>query len=304
MSESNSPNPWIARSLVLLPLGLVIASGIALWNYFYQEEKQALIEEQRFVQAVSPERIEDDLKKFITIIGERNTSSETARANLSRTASMIEGLLGPGNTGYRVKRTPGPAGAPILQISIQGEKIDDPAVWIVTSYDSRVGSRGAEKNATGLAATLAAAQALANDKPKSPIHFLFLPHVHDTESSVAKTAAKCSEIIREKAAPKAILCIESMGAGDQLWLSSRDTNALQPHLIEGLGKIYSAEAIRLGQSKDLASILFETSLPAARISTRSILLDTEPDDSLPTTEKVAASTGRLIELIRRYAKSS
>jgi PAS domain-containing protein len=60
-----------------------------------------------------------------------------------------------------VKKTRGPAEWPILQVTIKGQKTDHPPVWVLTSYDSRAGSRGAEANATGLAATLAAAQALA-----------------------------------------------------------------------------------------------------------------------------------------------
>ena len=182
--------------LVLLPLWLVASGGGALWYYFHREKKQALVEQERFAQNVSTPLLADDLRKIVEVIGERNASSETAAANLSRTASMIEGLLGPSNTGYAVRQTKGPADWPLLQVTLTGKNPDAPAVWVLTSYDSRAGSRGAEANATGLAATLAAAQALARDKPEVSIHFVFLPHANDPESPVIETAAKFLELAK------------------------------------------------------------------------------------------------------------
>jgi hypothetical protein len=42
-------------------------------------------------------------------------------------------------------------------------------------------------------------------------------------------------------------------------------------------------------------------LPAVRVATRPLLLADEADDRLPFAPTVTASTGRLIELIRRCA---
>src|SRR6478735_5929844 len=217
MAESKR-SPWITLLLILLPLWLVGSGGGALWYYFHREKKQALVEEERFAQAVSVPLMADDLRKIVEVIGERNASSVTAAANLTRTASMIEGLLGPGNTGYIVRKTNGPAQWPILQVTLAGKNPEAPAIWILTSYDSRAGSRGAEANATGLAATVAAAQALARDKPNAPVHFVFLPHANDVESPVIEAAAKFTALA--KAPAKAILCVEAMGAGEALWLTS------------------------------------------------------------------------------------
>jgi hypothetical protein len=285
--------------LVLLPLWLA-GSGIgALWYYFHREKKQALIEQERFAQAVSIPLIADDLRKTVEVIGERNASSKTAAANLSRAVSMIEGMLGPSNIGYAVRRTKGPAEWPILQATLAGKDPASPAIWVLTSYDSRIGSRGAEANATGLAATLASAQALARDNPSGPVHFVFLPHANDEESPTLETAATLVEMIKAQGPPKAILCVESMGAGETLWLSSRDLSATPLNLISGLGDVYGAEVICLGEDTDLASTLFEMNLPAVRVSTRPIVLAKEDDDQLPLAPTVAASAGRLIDLIRR-----
>lgn len=298
MDAPKRRSPWVIFLLVLLPVWLVASGAGALWYYFHREKKQALVEQERFVQAVSAPLLADDLRKIVEVIGERNASSETAAANLSRTASMIEGLLGPSNTGYPVRRTNGPGKWPILQVTLAGKNPQAPAVWVLSSYDSRAGSRGAEANASGLAATLAAAQALARDKPNFPIHFVFLPHANDLESPVVETAAKFAELAKS---PKAILCVESMGAGEPLWLSSRDVTAAPLNLVSGLGAVYGAEVICLGEDTDLASTLFEMNLPAVRVATRPLLLPDEADDQLPLAPTVAAATGRLIELIRRCA---
>ena len=214
---------------------------------------------------------------------------------------MIEGLLGPGNTGYAVKKSRGPLDWPLLHVTIAGASPENPAIWVLAGYDSRPGSRGAEANATGVAATLAAAQALARDKPHAPVRFLFLPHANDPDSPVVETAAAAAELIRAAGPPRAILSVEAMGAGEPLWLTSRDTTAAPLDFAAGLGTIYGAEVVCLGDDTDLASMLFEMDLPAVRVATRPLVVEGEKDDRLPFAPTVAASTGRLIELIRRVA---
>jgi hypothetical protein len=285
--------------LFLLPLWLFVSAGGAIWYYFQLEKKKELVEQERFAQAVSIPLLSDDLRKIVELIGERNATSEAAAANLSRMASMIEGLLGPSNTGYAIQRTAGPSKWPLLQVTLTAPDPKAPAIWVLTSYDSRAGSKGAEANASGLAATLAAAQALARDKPKAPIHFVFLPHANDPESPVIETAAILLESIKKSGQPKALLCVESMGAGEPLWLSSRDTSALPLAAVSGLGAVYGAEVVCLGDDTDLASTLFEMNLPAVRVATRPLITAREADDRPPFAPTVAGSTGRLIELIRR-----
>jgi hypothetical protein len=302
MNPHSRRSPWVKLLLVLLPLWLIGSGAAALWYYFHLEKKQVQAVQERFAQNVSSSLLADDLRKIVEVIGERNASSETAAANLSRTASMIEGLLGPGNTGYSVNKITGPAAWPILQVTIQSKNTTAPAVWVLTSYDSRPGSRGAEANATGLAATLAAAQALAGDKPSAPIHFVFLPHANDLGSPILETVTKFSELTKSNSPLKAILCVEAMGAGESLWLSSRNTEAAPLNLVSDLGKVYGAEVVCLGDNNDLSSVLFEMNLPAVRVATRALLAPDEKDEQLPFAPTVAASTGRLIELIRRCAK--
>ena len=286
--------PWL---LVILPVWVIVSAGFGLFKYFSDEKSAVLEEAQRFAQSVSAESLADDLKKIVNVIGERHAGKPD---KLSATSSMIRGVLGPSNTGYEVKAVNGPGPFPILQIAIPSEKVDSAPLWLLTSYDSPPGSRGAERNATGLAATLAAAQAIAGDKPARPIHFLFLPHANDPDSPVVQTALIASRLIG--AAPKAILCIEAMGDAETLILSSRDTTALPAVEFADLGKILGAEVICLGEDSDLASVLFEMGLPAVRVATRPMLLADEADDKLPFAPTLAASSGRLIDLVRRLAK--
>lgn len=288
--------PWL---LVLLPLWLIVSAAFALVKYFKDEKTAAVEEGKRFAKSVTIAPIADDLRKLVSLIGERNTAKPE---KLAATASMIQGLLGPSNTGYGVKSTEGPAGFAMLRVTIPSPKAEAAPVWILTSYDSPLGSRGAERNATGLAATLAAAQALAADKPARPIHFLFLPHANEPDAPLLETAMLASKAINDSPAPKAILCIEAMGDAETLILSSRDTAALSTVEFTDLGKILGAEVVCLGDDFDLASTLFEMGLPAIRVATRPMLLPDEKDDKLPFAPTVAASAGRLIELVRRLAK--
>ena len=283
--------------LVILPTWLIASAAIALVKYFQNEKADARAAEQRFSQSVSSERIADDLRKIVEIIGERNTASPK---KLSATSSMIQGLLGPSNTGYDVNIIKSPTDFPIIQATVPSERNSASPIWILTSYDSPLGSRGAEKNASGLAATLAAAQALADATPSRTIHFLFLPHVNEPDAPVLETALIVSELIGEKHA--GIICVEAMAFAETLILTSRDTEATPVEEFAGLGKILGAEVTCLGDDFDLASTLYETGLPAIRIATRPTLLPEEKDDKVPFAPTLAASTGRLIQLIQRLAK--
>lgn len=291
---------WAPVVLVVLPLWLIVSAAAGIWLLFRHEAKEAEKETARFAKSVSEPALADDLRKIIDVVGERHGSSETAAANLGRVVSMIEGSLGPSNIGYNVIRHRGPTQWPLLQVTIRGTSDQEP-VWIITSCDSRAGSRGSEANATGLAATLAAARALASDKPTKPIHFIFLPHANDSDSPVVETATVFAKLALSPK-PSSILVVEAMGGGQELWLTSRDTTARPLDFISGLGKVVGAEVACLGEDSDLASVLFEMGLPAVRVATRPILLPDEKDDNEPFAPTVATSSGRLVELIRRLSK--
>ena len=70
----------------------------------------------------------------------------------------------------------------------------------------------------------------------------------------------------------------------------------------GLGAVYHAEVVCLGDDTDLASTFFEVGLPAVRVATRPLMGTNEADDRLPFVPTLASATGRLIELIRRCSE--
>jgi hypothetical protein len=271
-----------------------------MWYYFHKEKKDALVEQERFAKAVSVPMLADDLRKIVEVIGERNGASDAAGANLRRMAAMIEGVLGPSNTGYTVNKSPSPTGWPLLEISLAGKTREAPGVWVLAAYDSPVGSRGGERNASGLAATVAAAQALARDKPAVPVHFLFVPHAEEISAAAENAAVKIAAMV---AGAKVLLCVEAMAGGEDLWVSSSDSSALTPAAVTGLGKIYAPAVANQGTAENLTNRLITLRLPAVRVSTRATLRADEPDDRVPFAPTVAASAGRLVEMIRRYAQN-
>lgn len=300
MTPEKSRRKWTPLLLVILPAWLILSATIGIWLLFRHEKKESEKEQARFAQAISTPLLADDLKKIVTVIGDRNPSSEQAAANLSSIASMIEGQLGPSNIGFAVKKHRGPAKWPILQVTIRGKSEEAP-VWVVTSYDSRPGTRGAEANGSGLAATLSTVQALATDTPRHSVHFVFLPHANDPESPVVENATLLKKLIEDSSPSTSILVVEAMGDAETLWLTSRDTDAFPLTMVSGLGKVVGAEVACLGDDQDLASVLFEMNLPAVRVATRAILTHNEPDDREPFPPTVSAATGRLVELVRRLS---
>jgi len=302
MTDGDSKRPRLMPFLlVLLPLWLAVSGAAGVW-YLQHRDKQAEIRgQQRFARTVSEAALADDLRKIVDYIGERHTATDGGKTGLTRTAAMIEGLLGPSNTGYTVRRVRGPGEWPLLRVSLPGSRTDEAAVWVVSSYDSRPGSPGVEANATGLAATLAAAQAIAGDQPAVPVHLVLAPHSNDPGSPVAETAATLRDLILASGPPRAVLCVEAMGGGAELWLTSRDPDAVPLEQARGLGSARGPDAAYPGGERDLATRLHEIGLPAVRVSTRSAVAEDDPDDQLPAPVALASASGRLIELIRRCA---
>ena len=109
-------------------------------------------------------------------------------------------------------------------------------------------------------------------------------------------------IYRQTGKSAVVLCVEAMGGGEELWLSSRDTSATPLSKVAGLGSVRGAEVVCLGDDVDLASVLFDMGVPAVRVATRAMVSDKETDDHTPNAETVAAAAGRLVELIRRCAR--
>lgn len=295
--ESEGPR-IVSVLLVIVPLWLLLSGAGAVWYFRGSEDRKEQENQQFYARSVSPSAIQDDVKKFVEIIGERNVASPVAAKNLTRAAAMIEGTLGPSNTGFTVMKELGPLEWPLLYAKILGTHPEKPSVWVICSYDSREKGRGVEANATGLAAVLAAAQALVGEKPRATVHFAFVPHANDSTSPVAETTKRLAERIGRSSM---VLTVEAMGSGEVLWLSSQDSSAAPLEIAQGLGMVRNDLNVVKSESSDLASRLFQLGIPAVRVATRPLVTAQDADANMPSGAVLAASAGRLVELIRRCA---
>lgn len=287
-----SPRRWLRWLLVLLPAWLLASGAVALWWYFDRERGRALERDEAFARQVSVAGVADDLRKLGTIVGERNTASPTARANLARAASMVEGALGPSNTGYAVRRLAGPDEWSLLQVTLPGSDPKAAPLWVVTGYDSPRGEPGA---GSGLAATMAVAQALADLRPRRAVHFLFLPHARESEGPVAATLDRVATMAP---APATLLWIDVMGDGGELRVSLPPGVPLVRETLAGLGRF--VEDNPADSSDALWRLAADSSVPLVRVAgDRGAGLP--PGAGSDSADATAAAAGRLAEWIRRQA---
>lgn len=303
MSPQSGRPKWLTLILVLTPLWLIVSASFAIHHRVTSEASEKQRPRNQFSRSISANEIGDDLRKITTWIGERHPSGDAPAKNLTRTAAWIEGLLGPSNTGYLIEKKQGPLQWPILMAKLPGKDANSSAVWVISTYDSKPGSNGVEANATGLVASIAAARALAGNEVNTNIHFVFLPHFNAPASPRMETAALLKNLISENPPPKAVLCIEAMGAQAALQASSRDATLLANLPLHDLATAVEPDPTCLDDDNDLASVLFEMGLPATRIATRPPLASDEPDDRMPAEATIAQVAVYLTELIKRCDNS-
>lgn len=303
MTAKPSRAKWLTIALCLLPLWLIISAFFAVRHRVKSDATEDQRNRKQFSHAITASELRDDLNKLTTWIGERHQAAEGPAKNLTRTAAWIEGLLGPTNAGYLITKKQGPIEWPILTAKLAGKDPKKPAVWLVTTYDSAAGTQGIEANATGLIATLATARALAGSEPTAEIRFVFLPHFNHPDSPKIEIAALLKNLISESTPPMALLCIEAMGTHPKLLVNSRDATLLAKLPLHDLATREEPDPACLEEDKDLASLLFEIGLPAARIATRPPLANDESDTQIPSESTLAESAANLTELTRRCANS-
>jgi len=295
---------WVMLLLVLVPTWLVVSAGVGIWWQIRKADEREAAEQARYPRNVNSKELMEDVRKIAFVVGERGTGGVKARRGLDRVAALIEGGLGPSNTGFRIRRSPGPQvgdrGWPLIEVSRAGRNGKAAAVWVVCGYDAEPGQRGIERNASGVAAAMAAARELVDADFERSLHFLFLPHAFDPESPVLETAAAALRRIESAGGARQVLCLDEMGRSGQLAVATRDTESPVVGEIAGLGRVLGAEAQCLQDDFDLASVLFESGLPAARVTSATAGVEGAPE-SLPDPQLLAGSTGRLVELLRRLA---
>jgi hypothetical protein len=302
MSDPEQPAPpksarWYPIILVGLPLWLAVSAIGALWYYFHLEKVEAETRRAAFAREISVASLADDLRKFSILIGERHSGEGEPSINLMRAASMIEGVLGPSNTGLDIRRVRGPGDWPLLETSIPASRPGATSVWVITAYDGPPGGIGGQFNASGLSAVIAAIQAAANDVPERHLRFLFLPHLHDTSAPVADTLRIAAETITSRGEVDAVLWIESMGAARELQLSATHAESLPVDQLADVGTVVAGThglEIHEGVPPWLLDAI-------VRVSTREPYSAGEADTDVPSPMITADAAGKLLELLRRLA---
>jgi len=279
--------PWVVVLLCTIPLWLLVSGGLGIWGYFRAQKAEQRKESARFATAVSASSMADDFQKLSVAIGARNGSVDEGRG-LTRAASWIEGTLGPSNTGYTVQRilVPQTGAWPILRIDLRGSDEKAAPLWIAVAYDTPSTSEGILDSSSAVISAIAAAQALAGEKPVRPVRFVFLP-----SSGLDSIDAAFVKLATAEGAPHAVLCLGSMRVGESLEVSAEGNH----QTVTVLGSL--GQSSPLSQANDpMASRLSLAGLPVAVISSKPL-----PEAGSVTTEpeRLAASTGRLVELIRR-----
>lgn len=284
---------WVVILLCTIPLWLLVSGGLGIWGYFRAQKEERKKEAARFATVVSAPSMADDFQKLAVVIGARNSTVDGGKG-LTRAASWIEGILGPSNTGYAVQKFNGPetGGHPILRIDLQGSEEKAPPLWIVSAYDSPTDERGIADASSAVVAMVAAAQALAGDKPMRPIRFVFLPRGHEASPAVSTTEERFLKMITDEGKTHSILCLGNLRGTGGLALASGDSSNPALAAMSALGSVLPVE----NASGTFAARLFSSGLPAVSLSAD----PAEPVAAGATeSELLATSTGRFVELIRR-----
>lgn len=302
MSESETipearPSRWVPIFLIVLPLWLALSAGGALWYYFYKKDREAESRQAAFAREISTASLGDDLRKFTTFIGERHAGEGDPSINLMRAASMIEGLLGPSNTGLEIRRVRGPGQWPLLETSIPSRRPGAKSVWIITGYDAPAGNAGGELNASGVAAVIAAIQAAASDMPERHLRFLFLPHLYDSDAPIGDTLRIAAETITARGEVDAVLWVEAMGDANDLILRANQPDVLPVEQLADLGSV-SPGTHGLEIHDQVPGWLIDA---IVRVSTREPRPLDQVDSGIPSPGSTADAAGKLLELMRRLA---
>lgn len=282
---------WLVVLLSLVPVWLVMSAGVAVWWSINKDDEEEQERNQRFAMEMSVERIAEDMRKLDEVIGKRSTGQPSS---LMRTAAMIDGTLGPSNTGYQIQRIPGPAEPPIIRASLEQSKNKGRSIWLVAAYDSELNhQRPMESSA--VAAIIAAAQAMAKDDLPTNIHFLLIPHGNEPFIAAEQQVKTLKSIMPE---PSLVAFISHMSMGKELIFNLGEDmgaedlpRALDPSSTQGLAITYQRNAL----PADVAMFQDE-GLEVLEVYSYG------PDAQDSVAANIATSTGKLVEWLRRAAR--
>jgi hypothetical protein len=219
MDESVRSRPWVKIMLIALPVWLVISAAFGLFVYLREETSETpRFQIQSEVEAAS---LLDDLRKIAVVLGERNFRTDATRGNLRATAKMIEGALGPQNTGFKVNRNIDEQAHAqqwmTLWVEVPGTVAAGEVVWLFAGYDSGLESPGVEANGTGVAGLLALARSLSKATPERTIRIAFVPHANQLDYDATEAARQLNKtIVNAGGTVVQVVHVHALGLGPDL----------------------------------------------------------------------------------------
>ena len=289
MTEAQNKSRWLVVCLSLVPVWLVVSAGAAVWWSINKDDKNEEERNQRFAMEMSVERIADDLRKLDEVIGPRNKANPE---NLKRAAAMIDGILGPSNTGYQTRRIPGPNDVPVIQVTVAGKDGDAAPYWVIASFDTSEEGDLISTQTSSVAALIAVAQAMSRDQPEQDIHFLFYPIGNGSDSG---TKALTKNLLAVLTPPKCVFYIGGMDFGSKTGstltaISAMQEDSIEVRALQGIGQHHKDGPVSLAvfgiQSTDLPTLyVLSTILPGSELD--------------QSANNIAISAGKLVEWLRR-----
>jgi len=211
----------IRAIIVALPVGLVISGVLSFFIAQPKMEDSELdVNEAKRLKAASINRKpvnRRDLESFVTVlsktIGERHVGR---MENLERAAVWIESTLSAGNMGYSVQRQNYQAnGREVRNLiaELPGKARRDEIIVVGAHYDSVPACPAANDNASGVAALLSLAQAMAGDQQERTVRFVAFvneePPFFQTEKMGSRVYAESCKRKKEKVI--AMISLETIG---------------------------------------------------------------------------------------------
>lgn len=281
---------WLVVCLTLIPLWLALSAGVAVWWSLRDDDQQERERNQRFALEMSEQRISEDLRKLGEMVGERHTGEQSSSKNLTRAAAMVEGVLGPSNTGYLIERIVAPMEWPIIRVSLPAKQANAPHLWVLTPYDSPRDQSTALAD-SALAAAIAAAQTMAKDQAPCHIHFLFVPHGNEVEAPVRQTMERIQSLMKS---PSAAFIIGPMGTSPQLLALSPNAASSSTQALGDLG----SHQWLASNLENLATTYRSMGIPALWVTSRREGVDNNTIEA----SHIAITAGKLVEWLRRCAR--
>ena len=168
--------PRTVRLFILgLPIGLIVGGIIAMILYFRDEADASGKVPGHTRREITRKELEAHVVMLSGKIGPRHMGAPDA---LKFTVNYIESTLGPGNLGYRVARHTYRIGETdchnlVLDLVAKGSERVAEIVLVGAHYDTVPATRGADDNASGVAACMELARAFANTRQQRSLRFVF-----------------------------------------------------------------------------------------------------------------------------------